>query len=62
VALVHQLRRRRPKGRQRSLREISAQLALRDFMKRARECILCGIDFFDARSEITGFFSAAANK
>jgi hypothetical protein len=29
VALVHQLRRRRPKGGQRSLREISAELAER---------------------------------
>jgi hypothetical protein len=32
VALVRQLRRRRPKGGQRSLREISAELAMRGFM------------------------------
>jgi hypothetical protein len=32
VALVRQLRRRRPKGGQRSLREISAELAQRGFM------------------------------
>jgi DNA invertase Pin-like site-specific DNA recombinase len=32
VALVRQLRRRRPKGGQRSLREISAELAARSFM------------------------------
>jgi hypothetical protein len=32
VALVRQLRRRRPKGGQRSLREISAELATRGFM------------------------------
>jgi DNA invertase Pin-like site-specific DNA recombinase len=32
VALVRQLRRRRPKGGQRSLREISAELAQRDIM------------------------------
>jgi hypothetical protein len=31
VALVRQLRRRRPKGGQRSLREISAELAARGF-------------------------------
>src|SRR5712671_5087205 len=32
VTLVRQLRRRRPKGGQRSLREISAELAMRGFM------------------------------
>jgi hypothetical protein len=32
VALVRQLRRRRPKGGQRSLREISAELAARGFL------------------------------
>jgi hypothetical protein len=32
VALVRQLRRKRPKGGQRSLREISAELALRGIM------------------------------
>jgi hypothetical protein len=32
VALARQLRRRRPKGGQRSLREISAELAARGFM------------------------------
>jgi hypothetical protein len=32
VALARQLRRRRPKGGQRSLREISAELAQRGFM------------------------------
>jgi hypothetical protein len=32
VVLVPQMRRRRPKGGQRSLREISAELAMRGFM------------------------------
>jgi hypothetical protein len=38
VALVRQLRRKRPKGGQRSVREISGELAAREFHERAREC------------------------
>ena len=50
VALVRQLRRRRPKGGQRSLREIAAELAQRGhFNERAWSAVLCGVDRLDAR-------------
>jgi hypothetical protein len=46
VPLVRQLRRRRPKGGQRSLREISVELAARGFMNE-RGSPFCGFDQFD---------------
>ena len=46
-ALVRQLRRRRPKGGQRSLRDISSELAARDHLNEGG-CFLCGFDCLDA--------------
>ena len=48
VALVRQLRRRRPKGGQRSLREFSRACAARAF-QRAWSAVLCGVYCLDAR-------------
>jgi hypothetical protein len=44
VALVRQLRRRRPKGGQWSLRNISAETDAARLRERARASILCGVD------------------
>ena len=49
VALVRRLRRKRPKGGQRSLREIAAELAQRGHPQRTWQAILGGVDQFDAQ-------------
>jgi hypothetical protein len=60
VALVRQLRRKRPKGGQRSLRDISAELAARGHLNERGVPFLCGVDANEVGASLLLASSCAA--